>query len=326
MSAVKERIAELEHLIPDIRIRQNVPLGRYTTLRAGGAARWFFATNDLDCLAEVSTAAQILDIPHLIIGSGSNLLPSDRGVGGLVIVNACAKINLDGAAYAECGCWFQDLFLRAAQRGFAGLEFAVGIPGTLGGALVSNAGAYRANIGELLEEIEIVRDGKRFWVKPDYLEFSYRDSILRRPNPPAITLLAVRLNLQQGDAKHIYDLAREYQRQRIKKQPPHPSAGSFFKNVYDSEFAERFSDLPEKLREAGVVPAGYLIERCGLKGALSGRSIVSQKHANYICNLGGAKASEIRSLAERVIAEVCAQFGVALEEEVLYVGDWSLSG
>ncbi|MCH8275444.1 MAG: FAD-binding protein, partial [Armatimonadetes bacterium] len=190
-------IAELRDVLPgDVCLRERVPLAQYTTLQAGGEARWLTEVRDLDALSEVVSCVQRRGVPHIILGSGSNVLPSDNGFPGLVIVNACTRISLEGAQTAETGCWFQDLFLNAAQRGLAGLEFAVGIPGTLGGAMVSNAGAYRANIADQLAEIEIVENAERKWVKPDYLQFGYRDSILRRSDPPPIALLSVRLRLR----------------------------------------------------------------------------------------------------------------------------------
>lgn len=320
---MQESITELRKwLPPQIPIREHYPLRCFTTLQAGGAARYLVIVRQLEDFALVASLAQLLDIPHVILGSGSNVLPSDKGVNGLVIINACTRINFDDELYAETGCWFQDLFLTAAQKSLSGLEFAVGIPGTLGGALVSNAGAYRANIADCLRYVEIVQGGDRRWVEPSYLDFKYRDSVLRRPNAPSIALLAVRLDLPIGNAKRIYDLAREFQRQRISKQPPHASAGSFFKNVESKEFAQRIEGLPQKLCDAGVVPAGFLIEKCGLKGEQIGRAIISRKHANFICNLGGASANEIRSLAELAKRRVSEVFGITLEEEVLYLGEW----
>jgi UDP-N-acetylmuramate dehydrogenase len=321
---MSESISRLmENLPKGALVEENAPLRHLTTLQAGGTARCLVRARSLESFAEACSLAQCFGLPHVILGSGSNVLISDAGFSGVVILNGCTRIDVGDETYAETGCWFQDLFLAAAQANRAGLEFAVGIPGTLGGALVSNAGAYRANIADLLMLVEIVESGERRWVEPDYLRFAYRDSILRRPDPPPIALLSVKLDLPIGDAKEIYDRAREYQRQRISKQPPHASAGSFFKNVHSRELADSLEGLTSGMRESGVVPAGLLIEKCGLKGALSGRAGISRKHANFICNLGGATASDIRALAELAKREVMSKFGIALEEEVLYLGDWS---
>lgn len=319
-----EGIAEIAKWLPrGLELKKKVSLANYTTLQSGGVAEWLLEVRRIDDFAEVSVLCQSLGLPHLILGSGSNILPSDKGVPGLTIVNLCSRISLDDEPYAETGCWFQDLFLATAQAGLTGLEFAVGIPGTLGGALVSNAGAYRASIADRLSGIEWVYEGQRQWASIDRLNFSYRDSILRTDNPPPIALLAVRLNLERGDAKHIYNQARDYQQQRIIKQPPHPSAGSFFKNVYNHELANQLPNLPDKMKEAGVVPAGYLIESCGLKGTTIGHAKISELHANFICNLGGASATDIRNLANHAKKTVAEKYGVLLEEEVLYIGDWS---
>lgn len=291
---------------------------------AGGKASYLADIHDVDLFAHAAAAAQELGVPHIILGSGSNILPSDKGYDGLVLVNHCAKMQFrDGESEAECGAWFQDVFLRSAQAGFGGLEFAVGIPGTLGGALVSNAGAYQSCIGDFLTGVQIVRDGKRRWEEPAYLEFQYRDSILRRQDAPEIALLSVRMKLERRNPKATYDRARDLQRQRISKQPPHPSAGSFFKNVRDFELAQRVEGLAANLRENGVVPSAVLIEQCGLKGERIGNAKISEKHANFLCNLGGATAWDLRSLAKLARSRVLDKFGVEIEEEALYIGDWS---
>ncbi len=303
---------------------RDVSLRPYTTLRAGGRAETFSACDTLVELETVVRYAHSKNQPLTLLGSGSNVLPSDQGVPGITVVNRAKGITVEGQEVtAETGCLLQDLFLRSAQNSLAGLEFAVGIPGTLGGALVSNAGAYRSNISEFLVSMEIQDNGERRWVDPSFMEFAYRDSVLRRPNPPSFVLLQVRLKLPRGNTKDIYDEARDYQRQRISKQPPPASAGSFFKNVNSKRLADSLDNLPERLRGTGVVPAGYLIEKAGLKGYRHKGAMFGERHANFILNVGNASASAIRELAELGKATVQKQFDVLLEEEVLYLGDWS---
>src|SRR5690349_149091 len=305
--------------------KSGVPLGPFTTLRAGGPAESLFIARDADQLATASIEAQREGIHTTILGAGSNVLPSDKGVQGLVIVDQASviSINSDGEVLAGCGCTFQELFLKTVQHGLKGLEFAVGIPGSLGGALVSNAGAYRSNVSEFLTSLDVVYKGERRWVGPEFMEFSYRDSILRRQDPPQCTLVQAKMKLPKGDMKTSYDEAREYQRQRIGKQPPPASAGSFFKNVLDKDLAASLETLPTKMKEAGVVPAGYLIEAVGLRGFRYGKAMIAVRHANFMLNVGGAKASAIRQLAEYAKRCVFEKYGVMLEEEVLYLGDWS---
>ncbi len=307
------------------RVERKVSLRLLTTLRVGGCAEWFMRATSRDELASVALYAQENTWPMTVIGSGSNLLPSDSGVPGLVVVNQASKLSIDesGIIEADAGCAFQDVFLKTAQRGFGGFEFAVGIPGTLGGALVSNAGAYRSQVSAQLTAIEIVYEGQRTWVEPDFLEFSYRDSLLRRHFGIQCVLLAVRFQMEMRNPWKIYEDAREYQRQRIGKQPPQASAGSFFKNVEDVDFANSLSGLPEVLKKAGVVPAGFLIERAGLQGTRHGGVEISKRHANFMINSRNATATEIRQLAGIVKRKVKETFGVLLEEEVLYLGDWS---
>lgn len=302
-------------------IERSRSLRLLTTLKAGGPAELFWTAKDVNELAEASIWAQSERVRTTILGSGSNILPSDAGVPGLTLHNLAGRISIgeNGEVIADCGCSFQELFLKAAQARLAGLEFAVGIPGTLGGALVSNAGAYRSNVSEFLKEIEIVESGQRRWVDPSFMKFAYRDSVLRSVDPPPVTLLRVKMLLPDGNSKAIYDEAREYQRQRISKQPPSASAGSFFKNVYDQQLADTLDNLPERLRSAGVVPAGYLIEQCGLKGARYQGAMIGARHANFLLNVGGATATALRRLAEFVAHQVELRFAVKLEEEVLYL-------
>lgn len=306
-------------------VSHRVPLKSFTTLRAGGDAERLVIATHSDELAVASALSQTSGLPTTVLGWGSNVLPSDRGVPGLVIINRTSRIELssDGEVTADTGCSLQELFLRTAQAGIAGLSFAVGIPGTLGGALVSNAGAYRSSIGKLVSALEVVEDGQRKWVEPSWMQFSYRDSRLRKPERTHAVILRATLQLCPGDRKQIYDEARENQRQRISKQPPGPSAGSFFKNVNDPNLAQRLETLPTGLKEAGVVPAGYLIEACGLKGYRIGGAEFGKRHANFIVNVGDASAFEIGRLAILAKNVVGDKFGVALEEEVLYLGDWS---
>lgn len=305
--------------------RRDVPLRLLTTLKAGGSAETFFQAADVDSLAAAAEHAHRQQAKTTVLGWGSNVLPSDKGVKGVVLLNTSRRIDVhpEGEVVADTGANFQELFLKTVQAGLRGLEFAVGIPGTVGGALVSNAGAYRSNVSEFLTSVEVVADGERGWVSPDYLQFSYRDSILRRVDAPPIVLLRIKLKLPTGNTWESYNEARDYQRQRISKQPPSASAGSFFKNVVDQEFAQTLPTLPDALKKAGVVPAGHLIEQCGLKGVRHGGAMVGSRHANFLLNVGGATATEIRQLAEHVAYCVHDRFGVRLEEEVLYLGDWS---
>lgn len=310
-------------------LQEQEPMARHTTLRVGGAARWFWAASDVEQLARVLGVCAQAHIPYLFIGHGSNLLMSDRGYDGLVIQNRCKHTQIGTETQAESGVSFGSLFAQTARAGLAGLEWAIGIPGTVGGALVSNAGAYRGNIGPLVQSVRVFQDGEDTTVGPEWMEFSYRDSRLRRLAEAGeqigrTVILSCTLRFaEQGDPDAIMARAKEYQAQRRAKQPYAPSAGSFFKNVVDKNLAARVPGLSPGMREAGVVPAGFLIEACGLKGLREGGAEASAKHANFLINAEGATASDLRRLAETLKVRVHEQFGVSLCEEVLYVGDWS---
>ncbi len=281
----------------------------------------FLFARDRDTLAEATALAQNLQLPILLLGDGSNVCIGDSGIRGLTIRNGCTKTDIGPLTQAECGCNFMRLALLTMRASFAGLEFAIGIPGTVGGALVSNAGAYRSNICDLTRRVEVVEDGERKWVGPDWMEFSYRDSRLRRDGGKPAALLAVELELKPDDKHRVLRKARDIQYQRILKQPWEPSAGSWFKNVLDRDLAESLPTLPLPMKEAGVVPAGYLTEACGLKGFAIGGAMIARRHANFIVNRGGATASELRAVAEVAKQRVRERFGVCLEAEVMSIGD-----
>jgi UDP-N-acetylmuramate dehydrogenase len=305
-------------------LKTQEPMARHTTLKVGGPARWFWAASEVETLARVLEQCTRHDIPYLFLGHGSNVLMSDLGYDGLVIQNRCKGVTVGEETLAETGVSFGSLFLHTARAGFRGLEWAIGIPGTVGGALVSNAGAYRGNIGPLVQGLRVFTEGRDQTVGPDWMGFSYRDSRLRRAGVGRDVILSCLLRLPgRDDPDRILARAKEYQAQRRAKQPYAPSAGSFFKNVVDKTLAETLPGLTPGMRAAGVIPAGFLIEACGLKGLILGGAQASEKHANFLINAGGATASDLRTLAGHVKAAVQERFGVILEEEVLYLGDWS---
>jgi UDP-N-acetylmuramate dehydrogenase len=309
---------------------QNEPMSRHTTLRVGGPALWYWPAKDVSKLSEVLTACWSHNIPFLLVGHGSNLLMSDRGYCGLVVQNRCKGTKLpstsaENVIHSECGVSLGSLFTQTARAGYSGLEWAVGIPGTVGGALVSNAGAYRGNIGPLVRSVRIVENGQDKTVGPEWMEFSYRDSKLRRSGVGRTVVLSCDVELcYEGNPDEILGRAKQYQELRKSKQPFSPSAGSFFKNILSKELAGALPTLPQSLKDAGVVPAGYIIEAAGLKGMSVGGAQSSEKHANFLINNGkNTTANDFHQLAQTIKSKVLAEYGVTLEEEVLYVGDWT---
>ena len=192
-----------EQVLQDVlgeQLRRDEPMARHTTLKVGGPARWFWAASDVEQLVRALAACTEHDIPYLFVGHGSNLLMSDKGYDGLVIQNRCKKTEIGEDTEAESGVSFGSLFLQTARAGFSGLEWAIGIPGTVGGALVSNAGAYRGNIGPLVTQVRVFADGHDQTVGPEWMEFSYRDSRLRRSGIGRTVILSCRLHFsERGD-------------------------------------------------------------------------------------------------------------------------------
>ena len=289
------------------RFKKNVLLKNYTTFRIGGLAEYFFISNTKEDLIKAIKAAKKLRLPFFILGGGSNVLFSDKGYNGVVIkvknqelkiksANCKSKIIESGA-----GKLLNEIVSVSSEEGLTGLEWAVGIPGTIGGAVCGNAGAFGKSMADIVEEVEVF-DAKeekiKFFKKKD-CRFSYRESIFKKKNN--LVILSVKLRFKTGVKKEIKKRMRDYLNFRRKNQPLNfSSAGSVFKNP------QGFS-------------AGELIEKCGLKGKRKGKAEISKKHANFIVNLGGAKSSDVMELIRIIKQRVKDKFSVILEEEVRIV-------
>ena len=288
-------------------LRQQVNLDAYTTWKVGGAAEWFAEpdrTEELIALAHGSTRR---NLPLHLIGAGSNLLVSDGGLEGLVLCNRRLQgSRLDaasGAVEAQAGEPLPSLARRAARAGLSGLEWAVGIPGTAGGAAVMNAGAQGSCLAEWLESVTVLEPGgaeEPFTLLASELAFAYRHSRLQEE---PLLVLSLRLRLSPGhDPAELSRRTTANLQSRTTSQPYHqPSCGSVFRN-------------PEPLK------AGQLIEALGLKGLAIGGAMVSPVHANFIVNTGGARAEQIDALIRQVQATVHDAHGIDLHPEVKRLG------
>lgn len=291
------------------RVRRDHPLAPFTSFRIGGPADLMFEPADVEMLGRVLAAAHELRIPVTLLGGGTNVLVSDRGVRGLVIRlgrdfdyrrwgdEIEQTVTVDVGAATRLG----KLVKESVERGLEGLEFAAGIPGTVGGGALMNAGAFGGEIGAAIVDIEGVSlDGKKIVFDRSELEFSYRRLALR----VELMVTSVRFRLLRSSVGKLRRIVEAVQGKRRSKQPLGlPNAGSIFKNP-QGEFA------------------GRLIERAGLKGRTLGQAQVSPGHANFIVNLGGAKASDVRDLMGLIQDEVWERSGVWLEPEVRLVGEW----
>ena len=288
---------------PEISVRRHVPLDAYTTLRVGGPADVFAEPENEDQLSALIQIAREEGIPVLLMGNGSNLLVRDGGFRGLVIRLGKSFSRLtaaDGEITAQSGALLSALSRAARDAGLAGLEFAQGIPGSVGGGVYMNAGAYGGELGGLIRAVRVL-DGEEIREIPGgEMAFSYRHS---RAMDERWIILGARFGLQAGDPDAIDAAMRDFAARRKEKQPlEYPSAGSFFK------------------RPAGYF-AGKLIEDAGLKGLAVGGAQVSEKHAGFLINRGGATAAAFLRLKDQVQEAVFRLFGVRLETEVRIVGD-----
>ena len=292
-------------LAPHLTTRELEPLARHSTFGVGGPADIWVDVRSVDDLTATLDAAEAAAIPRTVLGHGTNLLVADDGIEGLVISNGCTELRFDaatGLAQVESGHTMAQLARRAAEHGHAGLGFAVGVPGTVGGAVYGNAGAWGSDIATVLESAEVwYPDGVRR-LMPDDLHFEYRGSALQGDARSPVVLSAD-LRVAVGDSDALRDKLEEFAHRRADTQPRGQNAGSFFKNP-NGDFA------------------GKLIESAGLKGYAHGGAFVSPRHANFICNDGTATASDVLALALHVRDTVLQHHGVRLEPEVRMLGRW----
>ena len=295
------------------------PLRHHTTFRIGGPADWFVAARSPETLVASLAAAESLGVPVFLLGGGSNLLVSDEGFRGLVVKNACEQVQFDGTAVqVECGADYLEFIRLCQARSLAGLAYAAGIPGSVGGAIYGNAGCYGKDIGSRVIECTVATlDGRRVETLPAaWFEFAYRDSRLKR-EPRA--LLSCLLQLENGDGAAIQSEMDEKLEIRRVKHPQwreEPTAGSYFKNLPPGFQVPGLPHSPGTHR----VPAGALLDACECRGLRVGDAMVFAKHANILVNAGRATARDMLQLAEIMKDKVRKKFGVELEEEVMFLG------
>ncbi|KKP58538.1 MAG: UDP-N-acetylenolpyruvoylglucosamine reductase [Candidatus Moranbacteria bacterium GW2011_GWF1_34_10] len=309
----------------NIKIQKNVLLAPQTTFKIGGEAKFFIEVFNDDNIIEAVQYAKDNNLKIFILGGGSNVLISDGGFDGLVIKikNNGIKIN-DCEIECDAGVSLINLVNFSVKNGLAGLEWAAGIPGTVGGAIRGNAGAFGGEMKDSLVEIKFLN------IKKDPLEmefcsneqckFDYRSSIIK--NNTDLILVSAKFKLKKGIAYESEKVVKETINKRLEKQPTNPSAGSFFKNprIDKQEIIEKFeSDMGMKMR-GGQLPAGWFIDDLGFKGKKIGGAQVSEKHANFIINAGDATAEDIIILSSFLKQKVRDTYGIQLEEEVSRIG------
>lgn len=284
-------------------IKRQAPLSRYCTFKIGGPADLLVDAKNPEQLIEIIKLARKLKLRYLVIGAASNLLFDDAGFRGLIARYLGQDIEAEknsGVLTVEAGCLLNRLVKHAAMYNLGGIDFLANIPGSVGGAIVGNAGCYGKSISSALVEVEILEatTNQSYWVSPDKLKFSYRHSILKQK--PNWIVLRAKLKLAPDSKSRILKAIEEERQLRWGKHPHASCAGSFFKNPKGEA-------------------AWKLVDAAGMRGATIGGARVSTKHPNFLVNVGGAKATDVKALAQQVIKAVRKRMGTTLEPEIRYI-------
>jgi UDP-N-acetylmuramate dehydrogenase len=314
-----DRLARaLQHALRSAAVQTNQPLARYTALRIGGPADLLVKAENIEMLRQAVTLAWQEDVASCVLGGGSNVLVSDAGVRGLVVLNRARATTFPSAGarggsrerasvQAESGASFSTVARQSVAHGLAGLEWATGIPGTVGGAVVGNAGAWGGDVASTLIRATVLEaDGSVVEWLAERFQYAYRTSILKQSHGKGArhaVVLGAEFTLREADREVLETRVAEITARRKASQPPGATCGSVFKNP-EGDYA------------------GRLIEAAGLKGRRQGAAEISTVHANFFVNHGGAMASDLKALIDLARETVQASFGVTLELEIELLGDW----
>ena len=295
----------LYNVVDAAKIQKDEPMKKHTTFRIGGPADYFIMPSNEKELAETIRVCREFSIPIYIVGNGSNLLVGDKGFRGAIIqlYKSMGTFQVEGNQItAQAGCSLAQIANAALDAALTGFEFAAGIPGTLGGAVVMNAGAYGGEMKDIVQNVTVLtREGEIRKLEKEELGFGYRASVIK---DRGYVVLGAELMLVPGDKEEILARMQELKNKRVEKQPlEYPSAGSAFK------------------RPEGYF-AGKLVMDAGLSGYAVGGAKVSEKHCGFLINAGGATASDVMELIRQIQAKVKEQFGVQLEPEIQFLGEF----
>jgi len=307
-----------------LNIQKNISLSKFTTFKIGGSAKFFVEVKNEDEIIETVRYAKENNLETFILSGGSNLLISDEGFSGLVIKVSNSEIEFnENEVICGAGVLLSRLVLESARNNLTGLEWAAGIPGMVGGAIVGNVGAFGGEIKDNLKEVKALdfKDNKVKIYKNNECGFGYRNSIFKE-NYGKIILITAKFKLEKGDKNDSEEKIKEVVKKRKEKQPQYPSAGSFFKNpiVKNEKIIENFEKDTSFKIQNNKIPAGWFIESVNFKGKQVGGAQVSKKHANFIVNTGNATAEDVIMLSSLIKQKVRDKFGVQLKEEIKMVG------
>lgn len=286
------------------RLRLDEPMSEHTNMKIGGPADFYIEANNEEELVGILKSARELKIPYTIIGKGANILVSDKGIRGIVVLNKVSSLKFLPHGFVEVGSGMDNttLIREVGNRGLSGLERLMKVPGTVGGAVYMNAGdtGKKEFFGDLVESVRVIdKEGKIKTLRKNDADFAYRSS---RFQTSGEVIISVKIHLKQVDPKEIEAKIKDI----LVRKAHHPAGatvGSTFKN-------------PENYH------SGELIEKAGLKGKKIGGAKISEKHANFIINEGDATAKDVKQLIDIMKSRVKEKFNVSLEEEIRYIGDW----
>ncbi len=287
-------------------VKENAPLAPFTSARIGGPADLFVTVDSVAALARVVKFLWKNELPFIVIGGGSNILVSDKGVRGVVVMNRAKKVTFhpgdQPSVTAESGVVFSNLANRCASKGLGGIEWAAAVPGTIGGAVYGNAGAFGGDVAGSLLSTELLTENGRERFSVEQMGYGYRASVLKRGELKAIVLSA-ELSLANSTKEDATVKIQQFSAHRKTTQPPGASMGSMFKNPPGDY-------------------AGRLIEDSGLKGTRVGNAEISPVHGNFFVNHGATRAEDIRKLVQLAQKTVKEKQGIDLELEIEMVGEW----
>lgn len=309
------------------KVKTNEPLAKHTTFKIGGPAAFFVVVDETDKLVELLKFLDGEGTPYVILGGGSNTLAQDEEFEGVVIRIKNGEFSIQNdIAIADAGCATVEVAQKTMAAGFTGFEWGVGVPGTIGGAVRGNAGAMGGDMKKDVLKVEVYRDGEVFELTNEECRFGYRDSVFKHDGGVVLRVY-LQLTKAEPDAK-LMKQAIEHLQYRNSTQPQgFASSGCIFANAeFEMQNAERLEKLraldAEKMNQfekVGKISAGWLIELAGLKGKRIGNVEISEKHGNFLVNLGDAKATDVQALIETVKQEVYTKFGIELHEEVAVI-------
>lgn len=302
-------------------LKADEPISDHSSMAVGGPATYFIEVKSVDELIECVSDCRNIAAPYKVIGYGTNIIASDFGFEGVLIKNKTSNINIDpgkGRLIADSGTSFSRMIMEAASAGLGGLEPLYGIPGSVGGAVINNAGSHGVAVSDFIKNVSIIFSSDQIENhSANWFDFSYRKSKLKynkNEYPPVI--LSVIFQLQRRKKEDIMKELAEHKKWRADKQPLGiKSSGSIFRNPLGSDNVQNQDDRYKS--------AGFLLEQAGAKKFFVGGARVSKKHANWIENYSNASASDVRTLVDKMRNAVVDKFQVTLEEEVEYIGRWN---